>query len=161
MSSFNAINTGEELKKWYIKLLDLSQFEDPKDISVLIRNIKHRSTFAVAAVDPSVRDITHVPESAITRRIPPACTTVVFVDNLSIATCGETRKLFLVGSAVGFKPTFKLDNEVEYLIGVVGGARNNVLTELDYFTIEKDESGYHEPLSVCRLESLKDWCERN
>lgn len=161
MSTYNTITTSEELKGGYVRLVDQGDFKKHSQFKTLLWNIKLRDSFPIADVKPKLRDITKTTDDRFCRSIQPEGSTVAYVGNLHVVVCSETRREILLGEIIGFNPKKPLPDNVDFSIDIAGGIRDGVLTEIDYFTIEQDETGLWQKLQACNIKSIEDWCKEN
>ena len=143
-----------------MKLIDSGDFKKRSEFVSLLWNIKYRDSFAVSESESKLRDLAGSSTDTFIRMAHPDNTTVAYVGNLFVAICVESRREMLFGEVIGINPKKPL-SDTEYCIDVFGGTRDGVLTEIDYFTITKDESGLSSDVQITRLVDLKDWCTRS
>ena len=144
-----------------VRLIDQGDFKKRSSFVSLLWNIKHRDSFPISMSEPKLRDLSRVDEHSFCRLTPPEGKTALYVGDLYVATCTESRREMLIGEVIGFNPKLPLKEYGDYSIDVHGGTRNDVLTEIDYFTIDEDETGLWKPLQITNITPLKEWCIEN
>jgi hypothetical protein len=147
------------MREWYIRLIDLSAFEDPEDFVSLMWNIKNRDSFAVSFSESVIRDLTNISPDNYSRHVTPTGKTCAYVNDLAIATCSDTRSPILVAKVVGINPNLPLEEMGKYSVDIHGAMRSGILTEIDYFTIDIDDSDKGSKLSTCKVVPIKEWCK--
>lgn len=155
------MNSYGALKNGCVKLIDSGDFKKRASFVTLLWNIKHRSSFAVAETESKLRDLAGSCTHSFNRHMHPDGSAVAYVGNLYVAICSESRREMLFGEVIGFNPKKPLTDGAEYCIDVRGGTRDDVLTEIDYFTISEDETGLCSNVRITRLVDLDDWCKRS
>lgn len=160
MSNFRTINKGHSLLgKWYVKLLTLDKELYPNNYVRLFSNIKCRSFFRLVSGEPTIPDFSADSIGVHCRTTPTDELTFCYVNNLSIGRCADSGKMMLIGEVLGYNPRIGILEDVDYSISVSGATFDGVLTEIDYFTVDRDYSDKYEPFTVASLTPINMWLE--